>query len=98
MWSGGQEARAGGGRGFWWAKKVRSQLGIGPDGEISCAPILTSFMHMTLVYVTTPSFPVYMAYLKILVFPFYKDQFGFPHDKFRFQGALNNCMQVLKEN
>ena len=40
MWSGGQEARAGGGRGFWWAKKVRSQLGIGPDGEISGAPIL----------------------------------------------------------
>ena len=24
----------------------------------------------------TPSFPVYMAYLKILVFPFYKSQFG----------------------
>ena len=36
----GREARAGGGRGFCWAKKVRSQLGIGPDGEISCAPIL----------------------------------------------------------
>ena len=54
----GQEARAGGF--FWWAKKVRSQLGIGLDGEISCAPILTSsFMHMRLVYVTTPSFPVY---------------------------------------
>ena len=72
----GQEARAGGGSGFCWAKKVRSQLGIGPDGEISCAPILTSFMHMTPVYVTTPSFPVYRAYLKILVLPFYKDQFG----------------------
>ena len=55
-----REARAGGGSGFCWAKKVRIQLGIGPDGEISCAPILTSsFMHMTLVYVTTPSFPVY---------------------------------------
>ena len=40
MWSGGREARAGGGRGFCWAKKVRSQLGIGLDGEISCAPIL----------------------------------------------------------
>ena len=36
----GQEARTGGGRFFCWAKKVRSQLGIGPDGEISCAPIL----------------------------------------------------------
>ena len=24
----------------------------------------------------TPSFPVYRAYLKILVFPFYKAQFG----------------------
>ena len=56
----GREARVGGGSGFCWAKKVRSQLGIGPDGEISCAPILTSsFMHMTLVYVTTPFFPVY---------------------------------------
>ena len=52
----GKRAREGGG---CWAKKVRSQLGIGPDGEISCAPILSSsFMHMTLVYVTTPSFPV----------------------------------------
>ena len=72
----GREERVGGG-GFFWAKQVRRQLGIGPDGEISCAPILTSsFMHMTLVYVTTPSFPVYRAYLKILVFPFYKDQFG----------------------
>ena len=30
----GREARAGGGRGFCWAKKVRSQLGIGPDEEI----------------------------------------------------------------
>ena len=70
----GREARVGGG--VCWAKKVRSQLGIGPDGEISSAPILTSFIHMTLVYVTTPSFPVYRAYLKILVFPFYKDQFG----------------------
>ena len=58
--SAGREARAGGGRGFCWAKKVRSQLGIGPDGEISSAAILTSSsMHMTLVYVTTPSFLVY---------------------------------------
>ena len=56
----GQEVHAGGGRVFCWAEKVISQLGIGPDGEISCAPIVTSsFMHMTLVYVTTPSFPVY---------------------------------------
>ena len=54
----GREARAGGG--VCWAKKVRSQLGIGLNGEMSCAPILTSsFMHITLVYVTTPSFPVY---------------------------------------
>lgn len=74
--SAGREARTGGGRVFWWAKKVRSQLGISLDGEISCAPILTSFMHMTLVYVTTSPFLVYRAYLKILVFPFYKDQFG----------------------
>ena len=45
MWSGGLSWRRAGsarvrGRGFYWAKKVRSQLGIGPDGEISCAPIL----------------------------------------------------------
>ena len=93
-----REARARGGRGFCWAKKVRSQLGIGPDGEISCAPILTSFMHMTLVYVTTPSFPVYRAYLKILVFRFIRINLVVANQKFRFQGALNNCMQVLREN
>ena len=27
-------------------------------------------------YATTPSFPIYKAYLKILVFPFYKAQFS----------------------
>ena len=52
--SAGAEREACAGVGVCWAKKVRSQLGIGPDGEISCAPILTSsFMHMTLAYVTT---------------------------------------------
>ena len=37
---------------------------------------LTSRSHTIVNLCSTPSFPIYRAYLKILVFPFYKAQFG----------------------
>ena len=50
-------------------------------------------LHMVILplFPNTPSFPVYKAYLKILVFPFYKAQFGC----FRSHVQIPRCIKSL---
>ena len=82
--------------------KKKTSLELATWLFLSNAPLTVRYVYDGASYCTytvvLPPFRFYRAYLKILLFPFYKAQFGCPQHMFRFQGALNHCMQVLREN